>query len=161
MMAPVGWLAAPPVLFADVGELCEAELEPGEAEVAGDAELEPFEAMLEPFGAKPELVLMLMLMLDVTPLVLTGVAAAATLVKNATPSAFSREATAPVEPAALIQAGVATDWEPENANASITVATSLGMSAPLAPEMVLSSDLTAGSLLTWEETLARSSETCD
>lgn len=146
MIAPVGWLAAPPVLFADVGELCEAEVEPEEAEV------EPLEAMLE-------FALMLMLMLVVMPPVLTGVAATTSLATKATASAFRSEATAPVWPAALIQAGVGTDWEPEYANASTTEAMSWGTLAPLAAEMVLSSDWTAGLLLIWEETLARSSET--
>lgn len=118
MMAPVGWLATPPVDFADEGEPEGAVLEPEEAELEPeDAELEPPEVEVEFFEA--ELVIMLelmlvlipmlelMLMLDVTPLVLTGVAAASMAFSYPAISAITSECTAPVEPAAAIQDGVA------------------------------------------------------
>lgn len=42
IITPVGWLAAPPLLCDDTGELCEAVVEPWEAEPElGEAVVEP------------------------------------------------------------------------------------------------------------------------
>jgi len=100
-------------------------------------------------------------MLVTMPVVLMGDAAEISLLKNPMASALKIEAATPVEAAALIQGACGTDCVPAVAHSWTTEAISLGMSAPLAAEMVLSSDLNAASLLTWEEALARSSETCD
>jgi len=60
---------------------------------------------------------MLVLTLVAMPLVLMGVAAAAWAPNNPRISSVQTEATTPVEPAALTQAGVATVLGPlENAN---------------------------------------------
>jgi len=85
MIAPVGWLAAPPWLFDDDAEPCAAELEP----------------VLEPV---PEL------RLEVTFVAMlvgpAAIAAEACWFLSPAISALQMEATAPVEPAAATQAGV-------------------------------------------------------
>lgn len=89
----------------------EAELEPPEVELElPEVEVEFFEAelviMLELMLVLIRM-LELMLVLDVTPLVLTGVMAASAEFAKPAISAHTSECTAPVVPAALIQDGVA------------------------------------------------------
>jgi len=111
MIAPVG-CAAPPLLFDDVGETCEAELEPV-LELMLELLLELMLELILEFIVEFIVAFIVEFILVATPVVLTGVAAETMLLMKPWRSSSKTEAITPVVPAALIQAGVGTDCVPE------------------------------------------------